>query len=140
MPGMHEQPLARREIALDDLAREVEKCRPGAAHLLEDETLAAEKAGADALLPGVFEADRLFGAEKRLLAADHSLAGGKLHRHDLARKTRRKRDVTVTARGEIGDEQTAAAQRPADRGEKAAAGIGVHLDLIVHPAHALVWL
>src|ERR1051325_8734341 len=52
MPGMDEEPLAGREIALDDLAREVEKRGAGTAHLLQDKALAAEKPGADALLPG----------------------------------------------------------------------------------------
>jgi hypothetical protein len=37
--------------------------------------------------------------------------------------------------GEIGDEERAAAEGPLEAGEKAAAGMRVHGDLIVHPGH-----
>jgi hypothetical protein len=57
MAGMNQEPLAGRQIALDDLAGQIEERRAGAGDLLQDEALAAEKAGADALLPGDREAD-----------------------------------------------------------------------------------
>src|SRR5207302_6578626 len=99
MPGVDEEPLAGGEIALDDLARQVEEGGAGPAHPLQDEPFAAEETGADALLPGDLQGHRFFGAHERLLAADHRLAGGELHRHDRAGKARREGDMAVAARG-----------------------------------------
>ena len=104
MTGMDKEPLVLREVALDDLAREVEEDRAGAAQLLQDEALAAEEAGADALLPGDRQRYRFLGAQKGFLAADHRLAGGELQRLDRARETRREGDMPLAACSEIGDE------------------------------------
>ena len=52
MAGVDEQPLAGREIALDQFAREIEPDDAGAGDLLQDEPVAAEEAGAEPLLPG----------------------------------------------------------------------------------------
>src|SRR4029077_7894060 len=75
MASMDEQPFSVGEVALDDFARQVKKDRAGAAHLLQDEALAAEKPGADALLPSNLQRHRFFRAQEGLLAADQRLAG-----------------------------------------------------------------
>jgi hypothetical protein len=89
------------------------------------------------LLPGDFEADGFLGDQEGFLAADQRLAGAKLDRHDGAGEARRESDVAIAARGKIGDEQAAAGEAAGQAGKEAAAGVGVHLDRVVHPTHAV---
>ena len=56
--GVDEQPLAGREIALDEFAGEIEPDDAGPGDLLQNEAVAAEEAGAQPLLPGEFERHR----------------------------------------------------------------------------------
>ena len=56
---------------------------PGALHLLEDEALAAEEAGADPLGEGNAQVDVADGAEERVLLAEQ-LAGVQIDLDDLA--------------------------------------------------------
>jgi hypothetical protein len=113
-------------------------CSPGArwsGDLLQDEPAAAEEARADALLPGDLEGDGFLGDEKRLLAADERLAGPEQRGHDRAGKARGEGDMALAPRGEVGDEERAAAERAREPGEEAACGMRVHRHLIVHPGH-----
>ena len=78
---------------------------------------------------------RFLRDQERLLAADQRLARLQLRGHDRAGKARREGDMAGAVGGEVGDEERAAAERARDAGEQAAAGMGVHRDLIVHPGH-----
>ena len=137
MAGVDQQPLARREIALDEFARQVEPDDAGAGHLLQDEAVAAEEAGAHALLPGELQRHRFLRDEERLLAADQRLAGLQQRRDDRSGEARREGDVAGAAGGEVSDEERAAAEGALQPGEEAAAGVGVHRHLVVHPRHGV---
>ena len=110
---------------------------PGPGHLLQDEPLAAEEAGAKLALPSDLEGHRFFGAEEGLLAADQALAGGERAGQDGAGKARREGDVTGAVGGEIRHEEAAAAEGPFQPREETAAGIGRHLDIGAHPRHCI---
>ena len=114
MAGVDQQPLAGREIALDELAGEIEPDDAGAGDLLQDEAVAAEEAGADAASARrVSSVIDLLRDEERLLAADQRLAGLQQRRDDRAGKARREGDMAGALRGEVGDEERAAAERRA---------------------------
>src|SRR5271163_280953 len=121
MAGVDEQPFARREIAFDQFAGEIEPNNSRPRDLLQNEALAAEETGAEPFLPGEFERDRFLRDEEALLPADQRLAGLQQRRHDRAGKARREGDMAGTVGGEVGDEERAAAERALQPGEQAAA-------------------
>src|SRR5260221_10432084 len=137
MADMDEQHVIGPEVLFDDLAGEIEPDGAGPRHLLQDEALATEEAGTEALLEREFQRHRFLGAEKRLLAADQAFASRQSAGDDGAGKTRREGDMAFSFGGEIGDEETAAAQATLQTGEKAAASMRIHPDTIIHPGNRM---
>ena len=137
MAGVDQKTLAWGEVTFHHFAGEVEEDSAGAGDFLQNEALPAEEAGAEAFLPGDFEGDGFFRDQEGFLTADQRLTGGEGDRHDGARETGREGDVAGAICGEIGYEEAAAAEAAGQAGEEAAAGVGVHFDGVIHPAHAV---
>ncbi len=137
MAGMDQQLLARCEIAFDHFPGQVEEHQAGPSDFLQYEPLAAEHAGAEALLPRDVQRNGFFADQEGFLPADHGLTGRELDWHDGAGKPRREGDVTRTACRKVSNEKTAAAETARKPGEEPAAGVRAHVDRVGHPAHAV---
>ena len=103
MPGVHEQPLAGREVALDQFAGEVEPDDAGAADLLQDEAVAAKEARANPLLPGDFEADH-FCATRNVSLRQISDWPACNCAGTIVPESGREGDMAGAVGGEVGDE------------------------------------
>ena len=110
--GVHAEDLARLEVANDDLAVQLDPRLRRPAHLLQQESLAAEDAGPELLLEPDRELDPLRRAQEAA-ALDHQLAAGlHLDRHDLPRHLGRERDLPGAVRdAELRHEDAAATDR-----------------------------
>ena len=96
--GVDEQPLAGRQIAVTTSPERSRKTMPGPVTFCRMKPVAAEEPGADALLPGEFEGDRLLGARGTSPCGRSATGRAAAGRHDRAGKARREGDVAGAAR------------------------------------------
>ena len=135
---MDAQDFTGGEVLLDELAGEFEPGGSLAGDPLEEESVAAEDAGAEGLLEADADGDAVCGAEEAVAVEHVLLAGADGDGHDVAGNLGGEGDLAGVLHGAIlGHEQAAAAGDALKHAEDAAAathlGVGGHLDGCGHP-------
>ncbi len=131
------QALAALQGAFDHRAAGVDEGQAVALQTLQDETLAAEEAGAQALVEGHGDVDAVGAAEVGVLLAEVDALCAQIHRDDLARVGRGKGGVPLLTSLvlEGGDEEALAHEGALDPLPDAALGAGVHADAVLQVEH-----
>ena len=111
MAGLDLQGLGRREVEFDKIAAGVDENDARASEFFEDETLAAEEAGAEFPDKGDVEPDRRLGEQEAVALDQKGLAGREGEGLDFAGVVAGEADFPARAgRSEVGEEQRGAHQ------------------------------
>ena len=137
MAGVDAQQLARLQLLDEDLAVEVDKGAAGAGQALQYEALAAEEACAEPLAEVHVQIDALVGTHEGVLLHNVRLPVGQIKIEDLAGELRGKGNLALAPFDVVvNDKERFAGEGAFEHLPQTAAGIGVHLHVLRHPAHA----